>query len=365
MKKAANVLMVGIMALTVALFSVKPAFAADAVNWESATITVTGMGIAPPRAVNQAQVRYLARRAAVVDGYRQLAESISGVNVDSETTVENMMILSDVTKTKVSAVIKGARVIDERITSDGGYEVVMQVPMYGVSDSLASAVWQRPEAIQPFPDLVPDVEPSEPVAASTVVTVNVNVNSPAVTSSSQASAPIAAPPVVQAPVAQAPSIQRPAMTQAPVLQSPANRVPSVSVPSLTPAQPVQPKQPVTQVSKSTATPIGGYTSLVVDCRGLDLKPVMSAVIKNANGEAIYGAKNLDPDVVVSKGMVAYVKDGDLTNVARAGSNPLVVKAISVDNFNANPVISVADANRALLENSQTGFLDNLNVVLIR
>ena len=47
------------------------------------------------------------------------------------------------------------------------------------------------------------------------------------------------------------------------------------------------------------------------------------------------------------------------------SNPLVVKAVSLDNHNGNPVLSLADANRVLIENGATGFLDNASVVFLR
>ena len=79
------------------------------------------------------------------------------------------------------------------------------------------------------------------------------------------------------------------------------------------------------------TSTGGYTGLIVDCRGLGLKPVMSPVIKNDNGQKIYGYKNLDYDKIIEIGMVAYTSD--INSVARAGSNPLVVRALKVvDDF---------------------------------
>ena len=93
------------------------AFAAESgVDWSDQKITVQGMGVAPTNARTASQAYMLARRAAMVDGYRQIAESVKGVNVDSESTVENMMVTSDVTKTKVSALIKGARVISVALT---------------------------------------------------------------------------------------------------------------------------------------------------------------------------------------------------------------------------------------------------------
>lgn len=297
---------------------------ASGVDWNDAKITVQGMGIAPPRAVNPAQARMLARRAAVVDGYRQLAEAVQGVNVDAETTVENMMVTSDVIKTKVNAMIKGARVIAESVTPDGGYQVTMEVSMFGVSNSVAQAVLTKPAVVEAFPEPVSSVAPAMP---SVSVSVNVNAN----------------------------------VTPAPSLPTPPS-IPAVTPPAApTPVQPAAPAAP--QSVASNAGAIGGFTGLVVDCRGLGLKPVMSPVIKNAEGQSIYGYKNLDYDKVIAEGMAAYTTNPD--KISRAGSNPLVVKAVSLDNHNGNPVLSVADANRVLLENGKSGFLDNLKVVFLR
>ena len=249
----------------------------------------------------------MARRAAVVDAYRQLAEAVKGVNVDSETTVQNMMVVDDTTKTKVSAFIQGAKILSEQVTSDGGYEVTMTVSMFGVSNSLASAVMPKPAAVEAFPQPVAAVAPSVPTQ-SVQVTVTVNT---------QPAVPAASVPATGSSAAAAPA----------------------------------------------GKAIGGYTGLIVDCSGLGLKPVMSPVIKNASGQPIYGYKNLDYDRVVSNGMAGYT--ADIHNAVRAGANPLVVRAIGLDNHNGNPILSVADANRVLIENGASGFLDRTAVVFVR
>lgn len=306
-----------LMAMTLMVVSAASAFAAGTgMDWSGdSKITVQGTGVAPTYAVNAVQARMLARRAAVVDAYRQLAEMVKGVNVDSETTVENMMVTSDVTKTKVTALIQGARVVSEQAIDGGGYAVTMEMSVFGASNSLATAVLPTNTVPTSFP------APDASVPASTPSSVQVNVQvTPGTT------------------------------TQ----QTPATTLPSVMVPSH-------------QGSSAAAAPagqaIGGYTGLIVDCRGLGLKPVMSPVIKNANGEPIYGYKNLDSATVIANGMASYTTD--LSKATRAGSTPLVVKAIGLDNHNGNPILSVADANRVLIENGATGFLDRTNVVFVR
>lgn len=306
-----------LMAMTLMVVSAASAFAAGTgMDWSGdSKITVQGTGVAPTYAVNAVQARMLARRAAVVDAYRQLAEMVKGVNVDSETTVENMMVTSDVTKTKVTALIQGARVVSEQAIDGGGYAVTMEMSVFGASNSLATAVLPTNTVPTSFP------APDASVPASTPSSVQVNVQvTPGTT------------------------------TQ----QTPATTLPSVMVPSH-------------QGSSAAAAPagqaIGSYTGLIVDCRGLGLKPVMSPVIKNANGEPIYGYKNLDSATVIANGMASYTTD--LSKATRAGSNPLVVKAVGLDKHNGNPILSVADANRVLIENGATGFLDRTNVVFVR
>ena len=109
-----------------------------------------------------------------------------------------------------------------------------------------------------------------------------------------------------------------------------------------------------------------YTGLIVDCSGLGLKPVMSPVIKNDSGQAIYGHENLDYDKVIEFGMASYVKNAsDVSAATRAGNNPIVVKALSVENFNANPVITISDSDSILIANQGAHFLDDCAVVFVR
>ena len=259
------------------LFLFAQVHAAPGVDWNGQVITVTGTGVANPALVRvPAQAVVMAKRAAIADAYRQLAEMVQGVQVDAETTVEQMMLTSDIVKTRVSAIIKGARVVDEGELAGGGYEVTMEIPMFGGSGGLADTVIERPPVVEPFPQPTPGYQPPAPQ-------------------------------------------QRPTSM--------------------------------------------GYTGLVIDCRGLGtINPVMSPVIKNANGQKIYGHVNLDYDRIIVEGMASYATD--MNQVSRAGSNPLVVKAIRLDDLNATPVLTVDDADMVLYENSQSHFLDNIAVVFL-
>ena len=97
------------------------------VNWEKgaeADVEAWGVGL-PPENVSAARGTALARRAAVVDAYRQLAEIIKGVQVDAETTMRDLAIESDIVNTKISALVKGARIVEETANDDGSYTCLL------------------------------------------------------------------------------------------------------------------------------------------------------------------------------------------------------------------------------------------------
>ena len=61
-------------------------------------------------------------------------------------------------------------------------------------------------------------------------------------------------------------------------------------------------------------------------------------------------------------MVNYASSSNQTD--RAGSNPLIIKAQRLEDHNANPVVSVEDGNRILIENGSSGFLTRTAVVFL-
>ena len=113
-------------------------------NWNTNTIQVTGTSIFPPNSLNKNHALMQARTGARMDAYRQLLEVVQGINVDAETTVEQMMLTSDVVRTKVSGVIRNARVVSEE-EIPGGVAVTLELPLFGGSGSLAETVIPRPQ----------------------------------------------------------------------------------------------------------------------------------------------------------------------------------------------------------------------------
>jgi len=108
-------------------------------NWTQGILTVTGTGSFQP-GLPAGQSRLMAQRAALADGYRQLAAATQGVQVFSETTVRNFVVESELVRLQVSAVLKGAKQTGQtRYFSDGTVEVDVALPVFG-RGSLAQAV---------------------------------------------------------------------------------------------------------------------------------------------------------------------------------------------------------------------------------
>ena len=266
-----------ILAMTITTFAATE----SSIDWDKGVIRAKGIGAGKLKSQkkNPGIYRAQAKRAAIMDAQRNLAEAVKGVRVTSDSTMEDMFLKSDLVRTRVDSIISGMSEVSSQFYEDGTYEVVLEMPIFGNRNSLSEA------AFIPFKD-----------------------------------------------------------------------EPKVSFPS-----PVD----VTIINQPTVIN-NNYTGLVIDCRGMNINCVMSPVIKNANGQAIYGHQNLDYDKIIVNGMASYANDAyDQISRARAGNNPMVVKAVNLSDLNANPVVSVADADKILAANQHDKFLDNCAVVFIK
>ena len=107
-----------------------------------------------------------------------------------------------------------------------------------------------------------------------------------------------------------------------------------------------------------------YTGLIVDCSGQELSAAVMPKIQSAGGQEIYAAQYLNRQTIVNRGMVGYTDNAN-EGLQRAGNNPLTVKAVKLEKFNSNPVVSLDDSNKILIANQSDQFLDNCAVVFVR
>ena len=89
-------------------------------------IDVVGQGVAPVNTASPAQAYALAKRAAVADAYRLIAEKVKGVRVDGDDLIKNMMVKRSTVRTSVKAMVRNAQVV-ETTFKDGLCEVEMEI----------------------------------------------------------------------------------------------------------------------------------------------------------------------------------------------------------------------------------------------
>ena len=212
------------------------------------------------------------RRSSILEAYRYLAEEVDNLQISSATTVKKSRRVNDEINTKVESAVRGAKVTSVYRDNDGAFHAIVRLPIYGGSQSLASAVLPEYSQVEDFP-----------------------------------------------------------------------------------------KPKFTNIDSSS---IGeNYTGLIIDCRGLNISTAISPSIKSENGEEIYNYKKISYQTAINKGIVEYSNDIN-SNDQRAGSNPLIVKAISISG-ECDAVISQSDSDRILLANQTSKFLNKCMVVFVR
>ena len=89
-------------------------------------VNVIGQGVAPMNTISPAQAYALAKRAAVADAYRIIAEKIKGVRIEGHDLIKDMMIKRSTVRTSVDAMVRNASIIETNF-KDGLCEVEMEV----------------------------------------------------------------------------------------------------------------------------------------------------------------------------------------------------------------------------------------------
>ncbi|MES2389529.1 MAG: hypothetical protein V4543_16110, partial [Bacteroidota bacterium] len=110
------------------------------VNWTGQFVEAKGTGIINNEKFKiPAQAKAAAQRAAMADAQRNLLEIVKGVDVNSETTVKDLMLESDNIRTQVQGIVKGAQLQGEPVEKDGAVFVTLRMPLYadnGVADAI-------------------------------------------------------------------------------------------------------------------------------------------------------------------------------------------------------------------------------------
>jgi len=127
--------------------------------------------------------------------------------------------------------------------------------------------------------------------------------------------------------------------------------------------------PPTSAAVPGGTPQGQgqlYTGLIVDARGLGVRPAMAPKILNEDGKEVYGSAWINRDYAVREGMVGYLKDPAAAQTnPRVTDKPMMVKAIKVaGDARVDMVISNTDAATLQSASQNLSMLEKCRVIIL-
>jgi len=111
---------------------------------------------------------------------------------------------------------------------------------------------------------------------------------------------------------------------------------------------------------------GETTGLIIDARGIGVKPAMSPKVYDEDGNEVYGTVNVSPDYAIEVGIAGYPRSMDQAlKSPRTGSHPLIVKALRRGpRFATDVVVSSSDASRIREADRETGILGRCCVSIV-
>ncbi len=109
-----------------------------------------------------------------------------------------------------------------------------------------------------------------------------------------------------------------------------------------------------------------FSGLIIDCRGLKVKPALSPKVIDESGNEIYGSAYVSKDWAIKYGIVGYSKDvNDAAKLERVGDKPGSVKAIKASGDNLTDiVVSNKDAEDIRSAAKNLKFLSECRVIFV-
>jgi hypothetical protein len=127
------------------------------------------------------------------------------------------------------------------------------------------------------------------------------------------------------------------------------------------------KPSVTQFEGKKAANAIIFTGLVIDCKGLGIKPALSPRVVDPTGKEVYGSAYVSHEWVTRNGVVGYSKEVEKAALLtdRIGKNPGKVKAQKASGLNSTDVvISEEDAASVRSAAANLKFLSECRVIFV-
>lgn len=130
--------------------------------------------------------------------------------------------------------------------------------------------------------------------------------------------------------------------------------------------PKTPPAPPTGIVTTPGAAGQAFTGLIIDARGLGIRPAMAPKVLNEDGKEVYGSAWINRDWAVREGMAGYLRDPlQAQQNPRVTDKPLTVKAIkATGDARVDVVISNADASMIHGAAQNLSFLEKCRVIIL-
>jgi len=279
------------------------------IDWTNLVYVAEGDGAVPTKSVepNRAKALLKAKDYAKMAAIANLLMAIEGTAISYESVGKDYMAETTI-RQKIEGFVKNVEVVETRREKIEGDEIVtvkVRAPMFGKN---APGTVFMTEA--PPPAVIPGVEPEgEPGGTTVDVSVKVVVK-----------------PDVAAVVPTTPIVPKPSIETRP------------------------------------------YTGVIIDASGFKITRAINPKIRRNDGSEVWGTVEASAALLQERGIVAYAESMAKAKAnARAGSNPLIIRAAGRAGKRFFPDVVLSDSDAALLlsENAKSGFLDKFNVIFVK
>jgi hypothetical protein len=304
------------------------------IDWDRGVLIAYGGAVAPAVAADPARQRLLGLRAARAAAFRSLRALIGQVRIDAGTTVGDAMAASELTRTLAGDLVDEARVLSGSQQESGRlYRIALQLELFG---RFADIVLPERLFDRPAPPSLTD--PRDTFAASYADDSASSYADDSASSYADDSASSYADDSASSSADDSASS-------------------SADYPDLFPAP-------------ANVAPPRPYTGLLVDARGLDLRPSLAPRVLTEEDLVVYSAAFADRFHVVQTGVTGYSDNFYRARLSdRLGGpegRPLIVTALGMSGhpYATDLVLSREDGFRVAAADAGGDFLSRCRVVFV-
>ena len=126
------------------------------------------------------------------------------------------------------------------------------------------------------------------------------------------------------------------------------------------------KPAITQFEGKKAKKEVVFTGLIIDCKGLKIKPALSPRVLDETGKEVYGSAYVTRDWAIKYGIVGYAKEvAAAAKLERAGTSPGQIKALKAIGDNSTDVV-ISNDNAADVRSAAQNlkFLSECRIIFV-